>query len=102
MKRFAFVFTLKSETITRLMDQPSDRARAFESAVEAMGGKLLEYYWMFGQWDGLAIVELPDSNAAAAVSLAVAGTGSLGHIQTLELFSSERIAEILGVARAAA
>jgi uncharacterized protein with GYD domain len=102
MHRFAFLFTLKSDAIGRLMDHPADRATVFARAIEAMGGTLLEYSWMFGEYDGIALAELPDSSAAAAVSLGLTSTGSFGRIQTHELFASEEIAKILGVARAAA
>jgi uncharacterized protein with GYD domain len=31
---------------------------------EPIGGGLESYYWTFGQYDGAAIVSLPDSQAA--------------------------------------
>ena len=31
---------------------------------EPVGGGLQTYYWTFGQYDGTAIVSLPDSQAA--------------------------------------
>jgi uncharacterized protein with GYD domain len=42
---------------------------------------------MFGQYDGFVIVDLPDSRAAAATSLAVSSTGAFEH---LEVASQER------------
>ncbi len=99
MAKFAFMFTLKSDTIVRLMDHPAARAKVFATTAEQLGGRLEQYYWMFGDEDGLAIMELPDSHAAAAASLGLTSTGSFGDIRTQELFSSDDIAEILGVAR---
>jgi uncharacterized protein with GYD domain len=40
---------------------------------------------MFGQYDGLAIYDLPDSLSAAAVSLAVSSSGAFSHFETHEL-----------------
>ena len=44
---------------------------------------------MFGQYDGFVIVDLPDSRAAAATSLAVSSTGSFEHLETHELIEAE-------------
>ncbi len=50
---------------------------------------------MFGQYDGFAIVELPDSRAAAASSLAVSSTGAFEHLETHELIEAEDVTPIL-------
>ena len=66
MSKYAVFFTLRAEAIARAMQQPSDRVAVVSKAVESAGGKLEAYYLMFGQYDGFAIVDLPDSRAAAA------------------------------------
>ena len=71
MSKYAVFFTLKDEAIAQAMEQPSDRVAVVSKAVESAGGKLEAYYLMFGQYDGFVIVDLPDSRAAAATSLAV-------------------------------
>jgi uncharacterized protein with GYD domain len=76
MSKYAVFFTLKGEAIARAMQQPSDRVAVVSKAVESAGGKLEAYYLMFGQYDGFVIVDLPDSRAAAASSLAVSSTGA--------------------------
>ena len=49
---------------------------------------------MFGQYDGLAIVELPDSQTAAAVSLAATGSGAFTRFETHELIEAGDLARI--------
>ncbi len=73
MAKYVVLFGLTGEAIQRFVAQPSDRAAVVRGLAESVGGSLESYYWMFGQYDGLAIVELPDSQTAAAVSLAATG-----------------------------
>jgi uncharacterized protein with GYD domain len=59
---------------------------------------MLAYYLMFGQWDGFVVFEVPDSAAAAAVSLAVTSSGAFSALETHELLDTAQFAEILGTA----
>jgi uncharacterized protein with GYD domain len=100
MSKYAVFFTLKAEAIARAMQQPSDRVAVVSKAVESAGGKLEAYYLMFGQYDGFAIVDLPDSRAAAATSLAVSSTGAFEHLETHELIEAEDVNPIWSTPRA--
>ena len=100
MSKYAVFFTLKGEAIARAMEQPSDRVLVVSNAVESAGGKLEAYYLMFGQYDGFVIVDLPDSRAAAATSLAVSSTGAFEHLETHELIEAEDLNPILEQAKA--
>jgi uncharacterized protein with GYD domain len=99
MSKYAVFFTLKGEAIARAMEQPSDRVTVVSKAVESAGGTLEAYYLMFGQYDGFVIVDLPDSRAAAATSLAVASTGTFEHLETHELIEAEDLNPILEQAK---
>ena len=101
MSKYAVFFTLKGEAIARAMEQPSDRVMVVSKAVESAGGKLEAYYLMFGQYDGFVIVDLPDSRAAAATSLAVSSTGAFEHLETHELIEAEERATRTGQVRGA-
>src|SRR6266542_4370172 len=80
---------------SRAMERPSDRVAVRSKSVESAGGRLEAYYLMFGQYDGFAIVDLPDSRAAAATSLAVSSTGAFEHLETHELIEAEDVNPIL-------
>jgi uncharacterized protein with GYD domain len=95
MSKYAVFFTLKGEAIARAMEQPSDRVLVVSTA----GGKLEAYYLMFGQYDGFVIVDLPDSRAAAATSLAVSSIGAFEHLETHELIEAEDLNPILEQAK---
>ena len=59
-------------------------------------------YWLFGDRDGLAIIDAPDSVTMAGISAAVSSSGAVSS-ETHELFSSADVQQILekaGQARA--
>lgn len=98
MPKYAVFFTYTGQTIKALMDKPSDRAAVVRSLAESAGGSLESYYLMFGEQDGFAVVDLPDSAAAAAVSLAVSSSGAFQHLATHELIDPADLGGILETA----
>jgi len=100
LAKYAVFFTLTGQTVKAFMDKPSDRAATVGALCEQAGGRMRAYYLMFGAWDGLVIFEVPDSKAAAAVSLAVSSTGSFQHLETHELVEASDIEGVLQSASA--
>src|SRR5262245_62381194 len=99
MARYVSFFKYTAEAVGRMVDRPADRAEAARRVVEAAGGRLECFYWMFGGHDGLAIYEVPDAATAGGVCLAVARTGLIERTETHQLLDSE---EALGSLRQAA
>jgi uncharacterized protein with GYD domain len=98
MARYAILFTFKGETVKAMMEKPSDRAAAAKAIIEAAGGRIESYYIMFGAWDGICIAELPNSDAAAAVSLKISSSGAFSHVQTHELKTADELVAALNTA----
>jgi uncharacterized protein with GYD domain len=96
--KYLVLFTFKGETLKAYMKRPSDRAAAVGAAAASVGGRLESYYWMFGQHDGLAILDLPDSSAAARLAMTVSATGAFTHLETHELFSADQVQQIMQTA----
>lgn len=94
MAKYLVLFSLTSETAKRFIAHPSDRAAAVREVAESAGGSLESYYWMFGQYDGVAVFDLPDSHSMAAVSLAIASAGALSRFETHELIESSDLTAI--------
>ena len=88
MAKYLVLFSLTSETAKRFIAKPSDRAAVVREVAESAGGSLESYYWMFGQYDGAAVFDLPDSHSMAAVSLAITGSGAMSRFEAHELFES--------------
>jgi uncharacterized protein with GYD domain len=93
--KYAALFRFKGETIKAMMARPGDRAAAVQELVESAGGTLDVYYLMFGQYDGLVILDLPDSASAAAVSFAVSSSAAFSHLETHELVPAEQLNPVL-------
>jgi uncharacterized protein with GYD domain len=98
MAKFVVFFTFRGETIKNMMDRPSDRAAVVSALCQEAGGSMEAYYLMFGPHDGFVIADVPNSAAAAAISLAVSSTGAFSHIDTHELIAPSDLNDILETA----
>ena len=94
MAKYLVLFSFTSESAKRFVAKPSDRAAIVREVAESAGGSLEWYYWMFGQYDGVAVFDLPDSHTMAAVSLATASSGALSRFETHELIESSDLTAI--------
>jgi len=68
MPKYAVFFTFTGQSVQALMDRPSDRAAVVRSLAESVGGRMECYYLMFGERDGFAVLDLPDSATAGLVT----------------------------------
>ena len=89
MAKYAIFFSYTPESWAHMIKNPSDRSAAAAGIAGALGGKLESFHWMFGEYDGIAIADLPDSVSAAAVSVAVASSGAMAKATTTELFDHD-------------
>jgi uncharacterized protein with GYD domain len=78
-----------SEAAAALTQNPEDRGEAFGKLAEAMGGRMLSFYYSFGKYDVLVIYEAPDQSTAAAMVLAATSPGHLSRVKTTVLLSAE-------------
>jgi uncharacterized protein with GYD domain len=58
-----------------LKEGGSERRKASEQVVEALGGRVEAMYYAFGETDLFSIVDLPDNVSAATCSLLVNASG---------------------------
>jgi uncharacterized protein with GYD domain len=70
----------------------TDRRDAVADTVKSVGGKLECLYFEFGERDVFSIVDLPDDEAAAAVSL-IANAAGGATVKTTVLLTPEQIDE---------
>lgn len=59
-----------------LKEGGSGRRAAVEHLIEAAGGKVKSFYFVFGKSDVVIVCDLPDNTTVAAVSLAVSAVGA--------------------------
>lgn len=70
------------EAIKGMMVRPEDRAEAVSRLLAKAGGRLLGYYLTFGDYDFMAIAEVPSDLQAASVLLAAASSGGVTDLRT--------------------
>jgi uncharacterized protein with GYD domain len=85
-----------------LVKNPEDRAKAFRSLVEKMGGKFVSLYYSFGEYDGVGIFEAPNEATATAIILAATSPGHLRGTKTTTLLTVEQTMEAMRKAGTAA
>jgi uncharacterized protein with GYD domain len=85
-----------------MVDKPEDRSAPARALVEAFGGKLHCYYFMFGDYDGMAVVEFPDAGSAAACSMRAASSGGFARFETTPLLTTQEAQAALKKAKTTA
>lgn len=101
MPKYVSFFSYTAEAWSRMVDQPENRALAASRLIEEIGGQMEAFYWMFGDWDGLVIYDVPDASTAAAFSARVTSSGLLGKVKTQTLISMDEARQGLETAKAA-
>jgi uncharacterized protein with GYD domain len=100
--RFITYFSYSGDAARAMIEHPTDRAAAGRAAVEALGGSMEAFYWMTGEHDGFLISELPDGVTAGALAAAVGSAGTVGGLETHQLFDHDermRVMELAAKAR---
>jgi len=77
----------KETAAKALAARPQERSGAVKKMLESLGGKLHSYFLSFGDYDVVAIVELPGNEAAVAMGLASVAGGALSKYHTTVLLS---------------
>ena len=78
-----------------LMAHPHDRMDVVRPVVEKLGGKIIQGWFAFGDYDLIAILEMPSNVEAAAFSLAATAGGGVRAIKTTPLMSTTEGIEAL-------
>jgi len=87
MPMYLFQGKYTLESFERFMAKPQDRTDVVRKMVEAGGGTLHHLFFAFGDYDVVALIELPDNEAMAAQAMATAAGGSLSAGKTTVLMS---------------
>lgn len=80
-------FCYKQETVGNLIKNPEDRSIAVGKLIEQLGGKMLSFYYSFGDYDGVVIADMPDYVSQAAMSIVAFTGGGVTKLKTTVLFS---------------
>ena len=94
-------FSYTTDATKALLDQPQDRSGAAREIAESLGGKLLGFWYAFGEFDGVFLMEGPDNASAAAVGMAVGASGAISKIETTVLLDMDEAQDAMRKAAAA-
>ena len=70
-----------------LVNNPQDRTQVVSKAVKKLGGKVVGFWFAFGDSDVIGIVDMPDNSAMAAFALALGAGGACSKVKTTALLS---------------
>jgi uncharacterized protein with GYD domain len=89
MPHFLVEAAYKESAAKAMIQNPQNRADVVRKTVESLGGKLISFYFAFGDYDVVTIAELPDNQTAMALALAVGAGGGLSKYRTTVLLTTE-------------
>jgi uncharacterized protein with GYD domain len=94
MPTYVLLTTLTVQGVQTLKANP-DRLKQVNADVEELGAKVLHQWATLGPFDFVNVVEAPDAQTIAKVSLALAARGS-SKLQTLQAFTIDEFMETIG------
>ena len=94
-------FSYTTDAMKALLAQPEDRSAAAREVAETLGGKLLGFWYAFGEFDGVFLMEAPDNASALALAMAVGAGGALSEVETTVLLDMDEAQDAMRKAAAA-
>jgi uncharacterized protein with GYD domain len=82
-------FSYTPQVVKKLIANPEDRSAAVKKLIEKLGGKLISFYYSFGDYDGIVISEMPDNISSLTTAIAAYSEGNLSSLKTTVLISVE-------------
>ena len=89
MAQYLVQVAYSQEAWASLVKKPQNRIGVVSAAVGKLGGKLVQGWLSFGDYDTVVVLEMPDNVAAAAFAAAIAAGGSCKSVKTTPLLSAE-------------
>ena len=88
-------FSYDDDTWQDLIKNPEDREPVIRDLCERNGARLLGFWYAFGEYDGVLIIEAPDNTTIASILLAVASSGAVEKLKTTVLMTTQEAVEAL-------
>ena len=71
------------------VENPQDVRQRIEAMMNSLGGKVIGIWYAFGEYDLVAITEMPDNTSHAAATIAIAAGGAVKVAKTTPLITIE-------------
>jgi uncharacterized protein with GYD domain len=89
MSYYLFQWKYKDDAVNAMVKTQQDRPAELRKAVEAFGGRVHQFFFAFGDFDGLSIVEFPSNERCAACATTLTGAGANSVFRTTVLLSGD-------------
>jgi len=87
-------FKYTPDAMRAMVSNPQDRSQAAQEVADSLGGKLLGFWFAFGEFDGVFLMDAADNATAAALAMAVGAAGAVG-IETTVLLDMDEAQEAM-------
>jgi uncharacterized protein with GYD domain len=88
-------FAYTAEAIAAMAKNPQDRSIPLRELAQKLAGRLIGFYFCFGEYDGIVLSEAPDDATATAIVMAAVSAGHLKAVKTTKLFTVEETMEAM-------
>jgi uncharacterized protein with GYD domain len=99
MKSFLILASYNSQTWAALVKEPKNRLEVANPIIDNLGGKIVCAYLAFGDYDSVAIVDMPDDVTAAALSMALLASNAFKSVKTTPILSWKDAVEAMKQAK---
>jgi len=89
MPYFMIQVSYTPEAWAAMLKNPHDRGEAVRGVIEALGGRMEQFWYAFGEYDVVAIAQMPNNVGAAAFALAAVAGGACKAYKTTPLLTPE-------------
>src|SRR5687768_4050784 len=93
MPYFLLQVAYTSESVAGLIKNPQNRGEAVRPAVEKLGGRVVDSWVSFGDYDVVAILEFPANANAAALAMIFGAGGGVRAVKTTPLLTWDEAME---------
>ena len=90
---FVFLLRWTKKGIEHVKDSPT-RYEDFKDSVRKAGGEVISFHMTLGAFDLVTVVEVPDDETGARITLAVRSLGNV-HVETLRAFKEDEYRKII-------
>jgi uncharacterized protein with GYD domain len=95
MPRYLLQLAYTPEAWASQLKNPQNRVEIVAPVLQRLGGRFESTYLAFGQYDIVAIMDLPDNVSAAAAAMVFAAGGAVKSISTTPLITAEEAVEAM-------
>ena len=89
MPHYLIQWRFSTDNVKSLVQNPDSRVETVRGGMEGFGGKLHQFFFAFGDYDGALIAEFPDNESCAAFLMMVGSKGGAAAFKTTPLFTPE-------------